>query len=90
MVKIITRRREAAEKAQADPGSAGSEPAQSAAAGVEPEERTRRIAFAAYLRAEARGFAPGCELDDGLEAERQVDEEIGAAANSATGPRAGR
>ena len=90
MVKIITRRREAAEKAQVDRGSAASESPQSAASGVDPQERRRRIAIAAYLRAEARGFAPGCELDDWLEAERQVDEDIGAAANSATGPRAGR
>jgi len=32
-----------------------------------------RIALAAYLRAEARGFEPGRELDDWLEAEREVD-----------------
>jgi hypothetical protein len=34
--------------------------------------RQRQIARAAYLRAEARGFAPGRELDDWLEAEREV------------------
>lgn len=34
--------------------------------------RQRQIARAAYLRAEARGFAPGGELEDWLEAEREV------------------
>jgi hypothetical protein len=38
-------------------------------------ERARRIALAAYLRAERRGFAPGRELDDWLAAEREVDAE---------------
>ena len=37
------------------------------------EERERRIAIAAYLRAERRGFAPGFELEDWLEAERDED-----------------
>ena len=36
-------------------------------------ERQRRIAEAAYRRAELRGFAPGYELDDWLEAEKEVD-----------------
>ncbi|MGK2913578.1 MAG: DUF2934 domain-containing protein [Porticoccaceae bacterium] len=31
------------------------------------------IAEAAYYRAQARGFAPGCELDDWLAAEAEVD-----------------
>ncbi|MGH8177734.1 MAG: DUF2934 domain-containing protein [Steroidobacter sp.] len=35
--------------------------------------REARIAEAAYWRAERRGFTPGQELDDWLEAERQVD-----------------
>ena len=30
------------------------------------------IAQAAYFRAEKRGFAAGCELDDWLEAEREI------------------
>ena len=34
-----------------------------------------RIAVAAYLRAESRGFEPGRELDDWLEAEREVARE---------------
>lgn len=32
-----------------------------------------RIALLAYLKAEARGFTPGHELDDWLEAEREVN-----------------
>jgi hypothetical protein len=38
-----------------------------------PAERHRRICDLAYTRAEQRGFAPGGELDDWLEAEREVD-----------------
>lgn len=31
-----------------------------------------RVATAAYYRAEKRGFTPGQELDDWLEAEREI------------------
>jgi len=36
-------------------------------------ERHRRICELAYRRAELRGFAPGHEQEDWLEAEREVD-----------------
>jgi hypothetical protein len=36
-------------------------------------EREAAIAREAYYRAERRGFAPGCELDDWLAAEAEVD-----------------
>ena len=36
--------------------------------------RLRKIREAAYFKAEHRGFAPGHELDDWLEAEDEVDE----------------
>ena len=36
-------------------------------------ERHRRISDLAYRRAEQRGFAPGNEVEDWLEAEREVD-----------------
>jgi hypothetical protein len=36
-------------------------------------ERRARIALLAYLRAEERGFLPGYEVTDWLEADRQVD-----------------
>lgn len=35
--------------------------------------REEEIAHAAYLRAERRGFTPGLELEDWLEAEREID-----------------
>ncbi len=35
-----------------------------------------RIATAAYFKAEARGFAPGGELQDWLAAEREVAEQL--------------
>lgn len=35
------------------------------------------IQEAAYLKAEARGFAPGVELQDWLEAEKEVWAELG-------------
>ena len=38
-----------------------------------PAERHRRICELAYRRAEQRGFVPGGEVDDWLEAEREVD-----------------
>ncbi len=40
---------------------------------VAPAERHQMIAVVAYLRAERRGFAPGGDLDDWLEAEQEVD-----------------
>ena len=44
------------------------------ASGATPvEEREQRIREAAYLRAQGRGFAPGHELEDWVEAEQEVD-----------------
>lgn len=42
-----------------------------------PPQRSRddRVRVAAYLIAERRGFAPGCDRQDWLEAERQIDAE---------------
>lgn len=40
---------------------------------VDMNERQQRIAQAAYFRAASRGFAPGEELRDWLEAERELD-----------------
>lgn len=44
---------------------------------ISPEERERMIARAAYFRAEKRGFAPGHEMQDWLEAEAEVDAALG-------------
>lgn len=41
---------------------------------ADPEsERCQMIAEAAYYRAQARNFCPGNELDDWLQAERDID-----------------
>ena len=45
-------------------------------AAVGPKDRYHTIAEAAYLRAEHRGFLPGCELQDWLEAEAEVDKQL--------------
>lgn len=37
------------------------------------EQRLRMIAEAAYYRAQARDFEPGQEIDDWLQAERDID-----------------
>lgn len=47
--------------------------------------RRARIAIAAYYRAERRGFAPGRELEDWLEAERELDRAAAAVATPAPG-----
>lgn len=41
---------------------------------AEAAERRQFIATAAYYRAEARGFMPGMEMDDWLEAEAEYDD----------------
>jgi len=40
---------------------------------VNERARHRRIAVAAYYRAENRGFEPGREVEDWLLAEREID-----------------
>jgi len=50
------------------PGAVFSRPS-----GVDADLRNRMICEAAYYRAEARGFSAGCELEDWLEAEADVD-----------------
>jgi hypothetical protein len=40
---------------------------------VDPEARRLMIAEAAYYRAEQRGFEPGHELEDWLDAEARID-----------------
>ena len=38
-----------------------------------PEEHEYMVAEAAYYRAERRGFAPGNEMEDWLQAETEID-----------------
>jgi hypothetical protein len=49
-----------------------------ARAEVSPEEVRKLIAEAAYYRAKRRGFAPGHEIDDWVQAEAEVMRRIGA------------
>lgn len=39
-------------------------------------ERESRIALAAYFRAERRGFIPGQELEDWLQAEQEIERQL--------------
>ena len=55
----------------------GSEP-QQVQTGVRPEERRRKVAEAAYYRAERRGFAPGSEDADWFDAENEIGRWLGS------------
>ena len=46
---------------------------------ITPDTRRRWIAEAAYYRAEQRGFLPGRELEDWLEAEKELGDAHGCA-----------
>ncbi len=43
---------------------------------VSAEERQRMITTAAYFRAERRDFESGCEIEDWLEAEAEIDRQL--------------
>ena len=45
-----------------------------------PISRQRRIEQAAYRLAQQRGFEPGHELQDWLQAEKQIDDELSSSA----------
>ncbi len=47
-----------------------------------PISRERRIELVAYRLAEQRGFEPGHELQDWLQAEKEIDTELGNASAS--------
>jgi hypothetical protein len=53
-------------------------PAGDARAGVSPDEIRKLISEAAYYRAKQRGFVPGHELEDWIQAEAEVKKRIGA------------
>ena len=61
------------------PAKSAPEPRAAVAPSISVEERERLVARAAYFRAEKRGFAPGCELQDWVEAEAEVLRLIGKA-----------
>lgn len=56
-----------------DPSSHVTDPYHIQPATTGPDGRDLMIREAAYFLAQARGFAPGHELDDWLAAERQID-----------------
>jgi hypothetical protein len=56
----------------AKPGKGSANPFPRSGRTVDAEERERLVALAAYFRAEKRGFAPGCEVQDWVEAEAEV------------------
>lgn len=62
----------------ATPKKDSSEPHPGSVPALNAEERERLVAQAAYFRAEKRGFAPGCELQDWVEAEDEVLRLIGS------------
>jgi len=69
--KKVTSKKTAAKKKTTRPSKA-----KNSSAGrfeINAEERWRMIANSAYLKAEARGFAPGYETEDWLQAEKEVD-----------------
>lgn len=59
-------------KPEAERSAHASGQVEDAREGQAAEERHHRIAVAAYYRAERRGFAPGCEMDDWFEAEAEI------------------
>lgn len=52
-----------------------------AQAEVSPEELRKLISEAAYFRAKQRGFTPGYELEDWIQAEAEVMSRIGGRAD---------
>jgi hypothetical protein len=58
--------------AKVDPRQRSAE-SQPAGAKIAPEQRPQLIAQAAYFIAERRGFAPGNELEDWLQAEAEIE-----------------
>jgi hypothetical protein len=61
-------------------------PASASQVNVSEDERRRMVAEAAYYRAQQRGFTAGGEVDDWLEAEREITQRFrGSAARHAHG-----
>jgi hypothetical protein len=82
-VKAPAVRRAAAPKASTTPKATSTPKAPAAprvpAASAAPVDRDEMVRVAAYFRALRRGFAPGYEVADWLEAQAEVDEILGAA-----------
>jgi hypothetical protein len=50
-------------------------------ADISPDELRKLISEAAYYRAKQRGFAPGYELEDWIQAEQEVMRRLGSPGN---------
>ena len=74
-VKKETERRSAERRAEPKAPKSTSKPASfnnTARAEISADEVRKLISEAAYYRAKQRGFQPGHELDDGIQAEAEV------------------
>lgn len=71
--KTTAKPKETTEKKVAKKSTTTSKP-QTSSISITSDERWKMIAIAAYHKAEQRGFAPGSELQDWAEAEKEVDE----------------
>jgi hypothetical protein len=58
-------------------GKAATRPSAENDRSVDIEDLQDHIATAAYYKAEARGFIPGLEIDDWLEAETELNKSAG-------------
>jgi hypothetical protein len=67
----------AAPKSTAKPTAFGSPVNNSARADISPDELRKLISEAAYFRAKQRGFAPGHEDEDWIQAEAEVMRRLG-------------
>lgn len=71
---VAPKRRRTPARAALQPAAAPAAPRrEEAPADIAPQARRAMIAEAAYLRAQARGFTPGYEVEDWLAAEAEID-----------------
>jgi hypothetical protein len=77
--KATTKSTAAAVTVAAKPKKGDAEDRPEAGPTLSAQEREKLIAQAAYFRAEKRGFAPGYELEDWVQAEAEVLRLIGCA-----------
>jgi hypothetical protein len=69
--------RKASGKTPAKPAKPAASQPFEARAEISPDELRKLIAEAAYYRAKKRGFAPGYEVEDWVQAEAEIKERIG-------------
>lgn len=87
---LTTKRRPPAKETPGDVTQVPASATSPASASVDDDTRRQLIAVEAYLLAERRGFAPGCELDDWLAAEAIVEGRFRGTSTSGQANAAGR